>query len=311
MDLVVSGPTFLDVTLAGLRAALHPGREVFAQDVALGPGGAAIAAIAASRLGLQTALHSELGADAAGLLCRDALMAEAVDVSDAPLLEGWRTPLTVCISDRDDRAMATFQESPPQRRNPSVAARALLTTLRELSAPAPMDDTVVVADIGWDASGRWDVNDLAPLGSCDVFVPNSVEAMAYTRTATPREAARALAERVERVIVTCGVEGAIALDSGNGTESLVPAIPVHAVDTTGAGDVFGAAVVAGLLRGWAFEDVAAFGALCSGLAVTRIGSATASPTITDIDEWWRRARTDAELSSSYAFLDELREAEAG
>ncbi|GAA4766690.1 carbohydrate kinase family protein [Microbacterium gilvum] len=311
MDLVVSGPTFLDVTLAGLQATVHPGREVFAQDAALGPGGAAIAAIAASRLGLQTALHSDLGADAAGLLCRDVLMTEAVDVSAAPLLDGWRTPLTVCISDRDDRAMATFQEPPPRRRTPPVAARALLANLRDVAARARTDGTVVVADIGWDASGRWDDGDLAPLRSCDVFLPNSVEAMAYTRTATPREAARALGDRVERVIVTCGAEGVIALDAGAGSESLIPAIPVDAVDTTGAGDVLGAGVVAGLLRGWQFADVAAFGALCAGLAVTRLGSATASPTLAGIDEWWRAARADAALSSRYAFLEGLHDAEAG
>ena len=100
-------------------------------------------------------------------------------------------------------------------------------------------------------AARWPREVLDQLTVCDAFLPNAVEAMAYTRTRTPTEALYVLADLVPLAVVTNGEDGALAIDSRTGEEAVVPALRVDALDPTGAGDVFGAAVVARHARGLA------------------------------------------------------------
>ena len=67
------------------------------------------------------------------------------------------------------------------------------------------------------------------------------------RSGTPREALYRLADRVPVVVVTCGSDGALAIDAGTGEVAHAPAVPVEALDPTGAGDVFAAGFVAGTI----------------------------------------------------------------
>jgi hypothetical protein len=87
---------------------------------------------------------------------------------------------------------------------------------------------------------------------------------------------------------------------------------VHAIDPTGAGDVFGSAMVLGTLSGWPLADRLAFGAICSALAVQQFGGSLAAPGLGDVLDWWRVVRSDTSKSSysaslrrRYAFLDDL------
>ena len=65
-ELAVSTPAFLDLTFVGLEALPGPGEERYAGDLLRSPGGGAITAVAAARLGLRTALVAPLGTDLAG-----------------------------------------------------------------------------------------------------------------------------------------------------------------------------------------------------------------------------------------------------
>jgi sugar/nucleoside kinase (ribokinase family) len=172
---------------------------------------------------------------------------------------------------------------------------------------AATEGTRIFADIGWDSSGAWDPHDLEPLASCYAFTPNAGEAMLYTRTDTPMAAARVLAERVPLVVVTCGADGAIAIDSSTGEEARVPSVPVRALDATGAGDVFAASFVLGTLREWPTAQRLAFSTLCSALAVQQFGGSLAAPGWGDIADWWDRTRAgnDTELIGRYGFLTDL------
>src|SRR5450759_365035 len=176
--------------------------------------------------------------------------------------------------------------------------------------PAQRAGSLVFADVGWDPSGKWDRQILDRLDGCHCFMPNEVEAQAYTRTATPEAALSALAELVPMVVVTCGSHGARAIDGTTGERAEVPSLSVTAIDPTGAGDVFGAALVVGTLEGWPLEHRLRFSALCASLAVQQFGGALAAPGWGDISDWWstlhdrvvagdHRARR---LRESYAFL---------
>ena len=56
VDLACAEPAFLDLTFAGLEAIPRPGEERLAQDFLRSPGGGAITAVGAARLGLSSAL---------------------------------------------------------------------------------------------------------------------------------------------------------------------------------------------------------------------------------------------------------------
>ena len=66
------------------------------------------------------------------------------------------------------------------------------------------------------------------------------------------------------------------MDGNTGEEEWVPALPVNAVDATGAGDNYTAAFLAGTLRGWPLRQRMAFGNLCAGLAVQQVGGSLAA-----------------------------------
>ena len=80
IELAVATPAFLDLTFVGLEMLPAPGEERFAGELLRSPGGGAITAVAAARLGLQTALVAPLGSDLGGEYVRRAL--EGIDVTD-------------------------------------------------------------------------------------------------------------------------------------------------------------------------------------------------------------------------------------
>jgi ribokinase len=62
----------------------------------------------------------------------------------------------------------------------------------------------------------------------------------------------------------------------------VPAVPVHAVDPTAAGDTFCAALCDALLDGATAVDAAAWAVRAAAVTVSREGAITATPTRDEI-----------------------------
>jgi hypothetical protein len=169
------------------------------------------------------------------------------------------------------------------------------------------------ADIGWDPGEEWSPAVLEELQHFHAFLPNSVEAMAYTHTEDPHDALHALGEHVPVAVVTCGGQGALGLDGLTGEEEWVPSLPVNSYDPTGAGDVFAAGFALGSLHGWSLKQRLAFANLCAALSVQYVGGSLAAPGWGDIVDWLARLRakaaagstTAAELSANYAFIDDV------
>jgi bifunctional ADP-heptose synthase (sugar kinase/adenylyltransferase) len=101
-------------------------------------------------------------------------------------------------------------------------------------------------------------------------------------------------------VVTCGGQGALAIDSVTGEQEWVPSLPVNALDPTGAGDVFGAGFVLGTLRGWPLRQRLAFANLCAALSVQYVGGSLAAPGWGDIVDWLARTQAKAAAGSSHA-----------
>lgn len=327
-DVFVYGTVFLDIVFTGLPSMPAAGTEVWADGMGSCPGGIANLAIAASRLGLRTSLAAAFGDDDYADFCwRTLEEQEGVDLSRSRRFEHWHSPVTVSMAVERDRSMVTHGHRAPMDATEMIGrpprSRAVIVHLAEPD-PAPAgegrswvdlaheDGSLVFADVGWDSSGRWSGALLEQLSICHGFLPNAFEAMAYTRTETPRDALYALADLVPLAVVTNGADGAMAIDGTTGEEAHVPALRVPALDPTGAGDVFGAGMVLGTLSGWSLEHRLAFAGVCSALAVQQFGGSLAAPGWGDIADWWHAVR-DAEGDSAYrasvlrrySFLEEL------
>ncbi|TCC44488.1 carbohydrate kinase family protein [Kribbella capetownensis] len=292
LDVVVSGLVFQDLVL-GLPTPPRPGTEVWATDSQESPGGIANFAVALARLGLHTGLAAAFGADPDGDSVWDRLTEEGIDLTLSRKLAGWRTPLTVALAYDNDRALVTRGTPPLLSADELItappAARAVAAHIgpwpNEWLAKAKAAGCVVFADVGWDPSEQWDPAVLDQLEHCDVFLPNADEAMNYTRTSSPEQALDRLAELVPQVVVSNGAAGALAIDAGTGERVAVPAYPVQAADTTGAGDVFAAGFIAATLWDLPLELRVRFAALTAALSVTRLGGADAAPRWEDLAAW--------------------------
>ena len=294
LDVLLSGTVFFDLVFTGLDRMPGPGEELWSTGLGSSPGGIANLATAAARLGLRTGLVAGFGDDAyADWMWQVMRDEEGIDLSASRRFAQFHSHVTVSIAAHGDRAMITHGHDLPQPLATLVgaapAARAAVVDLAGDTswwAGRAADGTRIFADIGFDETGRWDPADLAPLAHCYAFTPNAVEALAYTRTDDPNAAVRALADRVPLAVVTDGAAGSYAIDGATGEEAYCPAVPVNALDPTGAGDVFAAGIVLGTLAQWPLQQRLEFASLCAALAVQQFGGSLAAPGWGDIADWW-------------------------
>ena len=321
-DVYLTGTVFLDIIFTGLDSAPVRGTESWARGMGSSPGGIANMATAFSRLGLRTALAAAFGDDMYGDYCWQSLAEdEGIDLSFSRRIPGWHSPVTVSMAYEGERTMVSHGHEPPDAPLPAEppSARACVTTFgpgvhQPWLARAHAQGSRIFADVGWDDTGRWELDDLVDLEHCEGFLPNAAEAMRYTRTDSPQRAARALAERVPVAVVTMGSDGAVAYDSATGESAEVPALAVEALDPTGAGDVFMVGFTTASLAGLPLADRVAFGCLTAALSVQEFGGALAAPGWIEIAAWWHHVkRYDDQGASSgeddtlsrYRFLDDF------
>jgi sugar/nucleoside kinase (ribokinase family) len=265
VDLAVATPAFLDLTIVGLDAAPELGEERFASDLKRSPGGGAITAVGAARLGLSTTLVAALGEDLAGELVRDAVAEDGVNVV---VKRSPRTPTTVVIPVANDRAMITI--------DPGVrVSRSDVAPLEPRAVAVNLDLIHVVPPgaAGYVTCGEDDARAFAgrppsDLGGMRALFINEREAIALTNADDVDGAAEQLSSLVPAVIVTLGAHGAVAVIDGRRYRS--PGFDAGpAVDTTGAGDLFVAAYIWAEQNGAEPEDRLRWSVVYAGLSVTR------------------------------------------
>jgi sugar/nucleoside kinase (ribokinase family) len=311
LDVFLAGTVFMDMIFTGLPGLPPPGTELITDGLGSAPGGIANIAVAMSRLGLNVGLAAAFGDDMFGAyLWRTLSEQEGVGLEHSRRLPGWPTPVTVSLAYDSDRSMVTYHRPMPVLPDQFVGTPpAARTCFLDLDNPVPgwadamrASGSTVVADVGWDSTETWSSNVLDRLGWVDVFLPNAIEAMAYTRTETPEKALAALTERVPVVVVKRGARGAIAIDATTGERAEAPALPVEALDPTGAGDVFGAGFVYGTLVGWPLLERLRFANLCAGLSVRHHSGSLGSPCWGDIAAFGEAGELPEEILRDYAFV---------
>jgi len=214
------------------------------------------------------------GVDLAGLIVHEAASRFAIILVDEST--GERTVLW----HRDSRLALEAQEIDAGM----LDARAL--HVDGVDEPAAIRAAQLASELGLLVTCDLDrVTDRTPelvaLVTRPVFAEHVPEALTGERD--PERGLRKLRKKHKGVLcVTLGTSGSMALDGDRLVH--VPAFSVHAVDTTGAGDVFRAAYVYGVLADWATPDVLRYANAAAAISCTRLGAISAAPTPTEVEK---------------------------
>jgi sugar/nucleoside kinase (ribokinase family) len=143
---------------------------------------------------------------------------------------------------------------------------------------------IVTSDIDRVTRGARELIALSTVPILSTHVPS-----ALTGEQDLERAVRALrTSPAQWMCVTLGADGAMLLEGDRLHHS--PAFAVNAVDTTGAGDVFRAGFIHGLLQSRSPADVLRFASVAAALSCTREGAFDSVPALSDIER-----ALDAEL----------------
>jgi sugar/nucleoside kinase (ribokinase family) len=272
IELAVATPTFLDHTFVGLEALPEPGEERFAGELVRSPGGGAITAVAAARLGLDTAIVSPVGDDLGGAYVRQELERDGVTVAG---FRAKRTPETVVMPVGEERTMVTV--------DPGIRARATdVAALTPVAVACNVDQLDLVPNgvraylTCGDDDARAYSRQLPPrnVGARALFL-NLPDALVLTGADSAEGAAESLMAWVGTIVVTVDAHRMVAITDGRRLE--VPDYcegPV--VDTTGDRDLLCAAYAWADLRGAQPDERINWAQLYSQLAMgvpTAVGGA--------------------------------------
>lgn len=293
-DLLVVGSANADLVI-GVERRPAPGETVLGSDLATHPGGkGANQSVAAARLGARTALLARVGDDAHGRLLLDSQRAAGADTVGV-LVGGAPTGVALITVDPSGDNSIVVSPGANARLTPEDirAAGSLLAASRVVSTQLeiPVESVTELVRTLPDAA-RFVLNPSPPaplppevLAACDPLVVNEHEAryiLGGTSSDLPADWARELLALGPRsVVITLGADGALTAD-GSGSPVTVPSPKVDAVDTTGAGDAFTAALAWRLGLGEDLATAAAYAARVGAASVTRRGAQESYPTADEV-----------------------------
>ncbi|UFQ18778.1 MULTISPECIES: ribokinase [Streptomyces] len=293
LELLVVGSANADLVV-GVERRPAAGETVLGSDLAVHPGGkGGNQAVAAARLGARTALLARVGDDAHGTLLLEAQRAAGVDTAGV-LVGGAPTGVALITVDPSGDNSIVVSPGANARLTPRDirAAGGLLAAARVVSSQLEIPlETVAEVVRGLRPGARFVLNPSPPaplpaevLAACDPLVVNEHEArviLGADAGDAPEEWARGLLALGPRsVVITLGAAGALTADGSDVVR--VPSPKVDAVDTTGAGDAFTAALGWRLGLGEELPAAAAYAARVGAAAVTRKGAQDSYPTASEL-----------------------------
>lgn len=272
-----------------------------ARDLAVTGGGtAANAAVAIARLGGAVSFYGALGDDRIGDEIVAGLAREGVDCSAVRRLPGLRSPLSAIFVDASGERMLVSYADPalpgpadwlPDRLPAGVDAvlgdtrwqrgsAHLFRLARAAGVPAILDGDRAPTD----------VPDLARLATHVAFSAQATKDL--TGLDDPRAALARLGPGADTWLgVTNGAEGAFIAEGGRVVH--VPAFPVVAVDTLGAGDTWHGAFALALAEGRSEREAVIFAGAAAALKCTRFGGRDGAPRRAEVDAFLAERRAPA------------------
>jgi ribokinase len=304
IDVLVVGDANPDLILRGdVVPRFGQSEQLLDSADFLAGGSGAIVAHGLARLGLRTTMVAVLGDDVFGAITREQLAAAGVDVTELRVDPELPTGLSVILNHQDSRTMLTLVGSigslDPATIDDVLLGRArhvhassfylqpvLAAGLAELFERAHRAGVSTSLDTNFDPAGDWaGLEQVLPV--TDVLLPNRTEILGIAgrypggdsgEFTDPAEAARVIARHGPLVVVKDGEHGAIAVTGGSGEVLREPGYPVAAIDTTGAGDSFDAAFIAGRLQGLPLAKCLAKACRAGALSTLGLGGTASQAT---------------------------------
>ena len=293
LDIVFIGSAILDSIIKGFDPKPVTSAGFRAESCTLNAGGEAVnGSIAASKLGLKTAILCSLGNDDAGGIIEADLLKFGVDTSRIARSDKRPTPVTTIFVSEDGERMSITNNAHKNNFHPEryeerfTDAKAIVIgslfrapfndeqVVNDVVKAAAASGVLVIADTKLPNFAVLSLDDLADsLPYIDYITPNEAEAKYYTHEEDPEKMADVfLAKGVRNVIIKLGGKGCFFK---NAEESIfMPAFRIDTVDATGAGDNFLAGFASEIIRGSSIRDALTFACACGAICSTAVGSGT-------------------------------------
>ncbi len=282
-----------------------PGETVLGHGFQMIPGGkGANQAVAAAKLGAASVavrMIGRVGTDVFGDRLKASLAGAGVDVSAVHASRSQPTGVALIAVDGDGQnqivvasganAELAASDAEAMRRVFHGARIALF----QLESPLP---TVAAALKIAREEGLRTILDPAPaqilsteiLNNVDILTPNEAEALTLLGR-TPRRIALDEAESIAQEVSALGAHMTVlklgdrgCFFHGAGEAYHVPGFVVEAVDSTGAGDAFNAALAIALAEGAPLPHSLRFANAAAAISVTRRGAQPATPSRAEVDD---------------------------
>jgi len=287
---VVVGELNVDVIVSGLDSLPVLGREILADECRTVLGSSsAICASGMAHLGMEVEYVGKLGADDRGRFVRRELEKLGIGTQRVVIDSNVATGITISLTFPADRALVTYMGSISALLYPEIdlsvlegcrllhvgsyyLQQDLQPQMPDLFAAAREAGVSVSLDPGDDPDERWrDGRLLSLLRQVDVFLPNEREACAIAGMDNVDDALGKLSELGPLVVIKRGPVGSMA-KAQDGPIVRSQGFVVDAVDTTGAGDSFGAGFLySRFARCLPLEESLRIGNACGAMSTLGVG----------------------------------------
>jgi len=154
----------------------------------------------------------------------------------------------------------------------SAGPRAAMEQAMAIAHEAGRKVAFTLSDIACIKPHRAEMMAMFEAGAIDLLFANENEIMELADTADRDAAIAALQDKVPLIVVTCGQDGAMAVQDGRKVSVPIARIGSGVVDTTGAGDLFAAGFLIGQTQGKTLEDSLRIGSIAAAEVISHFGA---------------------------------------
>jgi len=154
----------------------------------------------------------------------------------------------------------------------SAGPRAAMEQAMGIAHEAGRKVAFTLSDIACIKPHRAEMMAMLEAGAIDLLFANENEIMELADLAGRDAAIAAIEPKVPRIVVTCGSEGALAVEKGRRVSVPIARIGAGVVDTTGAGDLFAAGFLVGQTQGRSLEDSLRMGSIAAAEIISHFGA---------------------------------------
>jgi sugar/nucleoside kinase (ribokinase family) len=154
----------------------------------------------------------------------------------------------------------------------SKGPRAAMEEAMRIAHSAGRKVAFTLSDIACIAPHRAEMMAMIDAGAIDLLFANENEICELADMADRDSAVAVIEGKVPLIIVTCGADGALAVEGGRPVSVPIARLGTGVVDTTGAGDLFAAGFLVGQARGRSLEDSLRIGSVAAAEVISHFGA---------------------------------------